>query len=78
MAFDRTVALGQSQCRFHGMLIAQEPGCEAAEGGNRLLLDSHRHHDRVYERVTRFISRSLTLLSIGTAPSKQKTFNSSH
>jgi hypothetical protein len=33
MPFDRAVAPGQSQCRFHGMLIAQEAGCEAAEGG---------------------------------------------
>ena len=29
-------------------------------------------------RTTRFISRSLTLLSIGTALSEQKTFNSAH
>ena len=33
MPFDRAVAPGQSQCRFYGMLIAQEAGCEAAEGG---------------------------------------------
>jgi hypothetical protein len=32
MPFDRAVAPGQSQCGFHGMLIAQEAGCEAAEG----------------------------------------------
>jgi hypothetical protein len=33
MPFDRAVAPGQSQCRFCGMLIVQEAGCEAAQGG---------------------------------------------
>jgi len=29
-------------------------------------------------KITRFISRSLTLLSMGTAPSVENTFNSVH
>ena len=33
MHFDWAVAPTQSQCRFRGMLIAQEAECEAPEGG---------------------------------------------